>query len=414
MQASRLGGATVQLTFWGVRGSVPSPEPWAWRYGGHTPCVELRTGDQIFILDAGTGARDLGHELIAHRNADLAINILLSHYHWDHIQGLPFFEPLYYANTTLQFFGPPLSSKSAPATLNGVLDVLFRSPFFPLTVDQLHATYTLRELEWATDYYLGLTRIRTCRLNHPDGSMAYRLDRGGVSVVYATDHEPGAAEFDDALVTLAREADVLICDAQYFADELRGAKRGWGHGSWQDAARLAKKAGVKQLILFHHDHMRTDDELDQLLGQARREFPRTLAASEGMVMDVARGETRVGSRRLRLSQRMPAQVPVEVETRLDGRAVREQVQLENISFHGAYFLTPTRYEPQQPVELTVRLPVNGNGNSTGKGRAAAKSPVEVRLHGYVLRSEPATLDSGWRGVAVHFPGQPAGFKPGSH
>ena len=132
-------------------------------------------------------------------------------------------------------------------------------------------------------------------------------------------------------------------------------------------------------------------------------------------MDVARGETRVGSRRLRLSQRMAAQVPVEVETRHNGRALREQVQLENISFHGAYFLTPTRYEPQQPVELTVRLPVNGNGagGALSKGRAD-KSPVEVRLSGYVLRSEPATLDSGWRGVAVHFPGQPATGKPESH
>jgi hypothetical protein len=206
---------------------------------------------------------------------------------------------------------------------------------------------------------------------------------------------------------------VLICDAQYFADELRGAKRGWGHGSWQDAARLAKKAGVKQLILFHHDHMRTDDELDQLLGQARREFPHTLAASEGMVMDVARGETRVGSRRLRLSQRMPAQVPVEVETRLNGRAVREQVQPR----------TSASTAPTSDADA-LRAAAAGRADRAPAGerqrklhwKRPARRPescggASARLR---LRSEPATLDSGWRGVAVHFPGQPAGFKPGSH
>ena len=111
----------MQLTFWGVRGSLPSPEPWAWRYGGNTPCLEIQTEDQLFILDAGTGIRDLGHDLIANRRqVGLVANILLTHYHWDHIQGLPFFEPLYHANSTLHFFGPPLPEAQAPGTLGGV------------------------------------------------------------------------------------------------------------------------------------------------------------------------------------------------------------------------------------------------------------------------------------------------------
>ena len=399
----------MQLTFWGVRGSLPSPEPWAWRYGGNTPCVEIQTDDQLFILDAGTGIRDLGHDLIANRRqVGLVANILLTHYHWDHIQGLPFFEPLYYANSTLHFFGPPLPDSQTPGTLGGVLSLLFHAPFFPVTVDGLRATYTLREFDWWTDYHLGLTRVRTCRLNHPQGALGYRLDRGGVSIVYATDHEPGAMERDQELIDLARDADILISDAEFHPEELSGAKRGWGHGSWKESARLARAAGVRQLILFHHDQLRTDDEIDLILAEARREFPNTLAAAEGMYVDLSRGEMRVGSRRLRISQRSPAHVPVEVETMQGGRAVREQVQLENISFHGAYFLSATDYEPQQPISLTVRMPSNGVGRSAGQAAGAGGTGVtEVRLQGYVLRTEPATLDSGWKGVAVLFPGRSA-------
>ncbi|MCI0403653.1 MAG: MBL fold metallo-hydrolase, partial [Acidobacteria bacterium] len=269
--------------------------------------------------------------------------------------------------------------------------------------------YTLREFDWWTDYHLGLTRIRTCRLNHPQGALAYRLDRGGVSIVYATDHEPGAMERDQELIDLARDADVFISDAEFHPEELSGLKRGWGHGSWKESARLARAAGVRQLILYHHDHLRSDDELDQILAEARHEFPATLAAAEGMYLDLSRRQMRVGSRRLRISQRTPAHVPVEVESLQAGRAVREQVQLENISFHGAYFLSATEYEPQQHVSLTVRLPMNGNGRSgrqAGNGRQG-QGLAEVRLQGFVLRTEPATLDSGWKGVAVHFPGRSA-------
>ena len=394
----------MRLTFWGVRGSVPSPGRDAWRYGGNTACVEIAAADgQLFILDAGTGIRDLGQQLLAEfASPGLKAHLFLTHYHWDHIQGLPFFEPLYFAGNTIHIFGPTPQGE-LPASLPGVLQMLFRAPFFPVSPKQLRASYPLRELDWQSDFTVGATRIRTCRVHHPQGALAYRLDSRRASLVYATDHEPGNPECDAALRQLAAGADLLISDAQYRPEELGAQKSGWGHSSWQAAVDLARDAGVKNLVLFHHQPSRTDREIDQLLHAARQAFPNTLAAAEGLRIDLAPRQVRVDTRVGRLSQRQPLRLPVQVETQQAGALVRDQALLENLSFQGAYFLSLQPYEVQQPVDLAVPLSPNGNGHGNGNGDPPAEAP-ELRLRGYVVRTDPQTTNGGWTGVAVLFPG----------
>lgn len=392
----------MQLTFWGVRGSAPAPERDAWRYGGNTPCLEIRDSDnQIFILDAGTGIRDLGRQLLADfATPGLQANLLFTHYHWDHVQGLPFFEPLYFQGNSFNIFGPRPQA-DAPSSLAGVLHVLFRSPFFPISTSALKSHYSLQELDWSSDFTLGATRIRTCRLHHPQGALAYRLENRGAAIVFATDHEPGNEECDRALLQLARGAHLLITDAQYRPEELGAQKAGWGHSSWRAAAELARAAEVKNLFLFHHDPTRTDLEIDECLHQARRIFPSTWAAAEGMRLQVTRRQVRLDTRSHRLSQRAPVHWPVQVETREQGVRVREEARVENISFQGAFFVSPRHYDLQQPLELTLPLPPRGQGNGSG---SEAPTPSEIRLRGYVVRTEPQTTNGGWVGVGVVFPG----------
>ncbi|MFQ5778993.1 MAG: MBL fold metallo-hydrolase, partial [Terriglobia bacterium] len=225
----------MQIHFWGVRGSLPAPEHHAWTYGGNTPCVEVRAGNQLFILDAGSGIRNLGRQLLTARpDARLEINLLLSHYHWDHIQGLPFFAPIYRPGCALRVIGPRPQGE-ATLSLSGVLNDVFRAPYFPVAASQLQAQVSTREVGSLADFAVGGARIRTCPLNHPQGALAYRIDYERASLVYATDYEPGIPELDRALRRLARGADVLISDAQYYPEELRGLRKGWGHSSWEAA-----------------------------------------------------------------------------------------------------------------------------------------------------------------------------------
>ena len=395
----------MELSFWGVRGSVPAPERDAWRYGGNTPCLELRDPDgQLFILDAGTGIRDLGRHLLAQlAQPGLRAHLLFTHYHWDHVQGLPFFEPVYFEGNHINVFGPRPQA-AAPSSLAGVIHSLFRAPFFPVATSALKSNLPLQELDWASDFTLGQTRIRTCRTNHPQGAMAYRFENRHAAIVYATDHEPGHADFDQGLRQLARGADLLISDAQYRPEELGAQKAGWGHGSWKASAELARAVGVKNLVLFHHEPVRTDLEIDQIVVQAREIFPATWAAQEGMRVQVTRREARFSTRSHRLSPRAPVHLPAHLEVQTNGHRVREAVRVENLSLQGAYLLSPHGYELQQPVEVAVPLPeTNGRGADEPR-RAADPEPGVLRLQGYVVRTEPLTTNGGWMGVGVLFPG----------
>lgn len=381
----------MRIQFWGVRGSAPAPHASALRYGGNTPCVEVRAGNQFFIFDAGTGLRDLGRQLAVELGGDpLNAALFLSHYHWDHVQGLPFFEPLYREGGTLRIFGPRLAPGSGTG-LAGVLKALFGPPFFPISTDRMQALTPLQELEPGSEFTLGDTRVRTCGLHHPHAVLAYRLEHGGASLVYATDHQPGDAARDAELLDLARRADLLILDAQLRPDEIPAGRNDYGHGTWESAVRLARAAGAKNLFLFHHDPSRADDEVDLILEEARRAFPSTYAAGEGMMVEAEAGHVNVWARHGRSSQRVHLPLEVEVETLGQGGTVRHRAQLENIGIRGAYLRSPQPYEPHQPLYLIVSLPVED-----------AAAPSEMRLRGTVARVFPHQTNGGWTGVGVSF------------
>jgi phosphoribosyl 1,2-cyclic phosphodiesterase len=211
--------------------------------------------------------------------------LLLSHHHWDHIQGLPFFVPLYVASTALTVVGPTPERVS----VHDVLEHQMTSPVFPVRLAEVPCRLDTREVAPGSELELGDVRIRIAKGNHPGGSLAYRIDHGGKSVVYATDTEHYSC-VDPALVGLAAGANVLIYDAQYTPAEYRGevgpSKVGWGHSTYEDGAKLARAAGVGQLVLFHHDPKRTDAAVADLEARARALFPPSLAAREGLVIDV--------------------------------------------------------------------------------------------------------------------------------
>jgi phosphoribosyl 1,2-cyclic phosphodiesterase len=267
----------MEIRFWGVRGSIASPGPDTASVGGNTSCVEVMCNTQRIVLDAGTGLRALGNALVATREPQ-SLSLLLSHFHWDHIQGLPFFVPAYMPQTKLTIVG----ASDGRHSLRDKLSRQMTEPHFPVQLDDLSAQLTYREARPMQSFELGEVRVTVARLNHPGGVFAYRLEHEGTSIVYATDTEHYAC-VDPALKTLAQGADVLIYDAQYTEDEYQ-SKVGWGHSTYVAGAEVAKAAGVKQLVLFHHDPMRTDEGVAAIERAAVALFPSTVAAREGLVI----------------------------------------------------------------------------------------------------------------------------------
>lgn len=268
--------STLSIRFWGVRGSIPSPGPDTVVVGGNTSCIEVRAGGSRIVLDAGSGLRALGDALLAsgeHRDT----TILLSHVHWDHVMGIPFFAPLYIPGTRIRF-----ASGSHGAPLRDLLRRQMSAPMFPVDLDRVGAEITCTELADGQRATFGDLTVETARLNHPDPVYAYRLEHAGRSVVFATDTEHFAC-VDPTLKKLAAGADILIYDSQYTPEEYP-SKVGWGHSTWLAGAELARAAGVPQLVLFHHDPNRTDDVLAEIEAKAADELPGTVAAREGMVL----------------------------------------------------------------------------------------------------------------------------------
>jgi len=223
----------AKLVFWGVRGSTPTPERDTWRYGGNTPCLELTAPDGTqFILDCGTGLRTLGNRWTEQANGrGIRAHVLVTHYHWDHIQGIPFFHPFFESQNQFHFYSFQ-SKYLGPDSLKKVLEAQLASPYFPVDVSMMTAGRDFREVAGGDKWEIGGTHITAAWLNHPQGCLGYRLDTSGGSVVYATDNEPGPAEFDLNLRQLAHGADVLIYDAQYSPEQLASERKGWGHSSW--------------------------------------------------------------------------------------------------------------------------------------------------------------------------------------
>ena len=265
----------IRLKFWGVRGSIPTPQIENLGYGGNTSCLELRLEDnQSIIFDAGSGLRNLGSTLLKEANgANLDLKVFLTHFHWDHIQGIPFFAPLFRPGNRVTFHS------HCNGSLEEVLEGQMARPYFPIDLASVAAKREFVELNNRPCSFSGIT-IRPFPLNHPQGAVGYRIEAGKTVIVYATDLEHGHAELDKALRDHAAGADLLIYDAQYTPEEYLRF-RGWGHSTWVEAVRVSRDAGARRLALFHHDPTHDDEFLSHVCEEGRREFTGLSIATEG-------------------------------------------------------------------------------------------------------------------------------------
>jgi len=274
----------VKVTFYGTRGSTPVPEADFVRVGGNTPCVLVTfQGGRIAILDAGTGIRRLGKDLSDSSLEQFDnIFIALSHTHWDHIQGFPFFKLAYdpRRHFTIAICGKDRQGQR----LENVFGMQMQREYFPVPLEKMGAAMTF----WAPDITRyttpGGVTIVACRQNHPGDSYGYRLEDAGKTLVYCTDVEHGET-IDPDIVALSRNADLLIHDAQYTPEELK-EKRGWGHSSWEEAVEVAERAGVKKLALFHHDPEHTDTFLLKIEKHCQKRFPDAFLAREDLQIEI--------------------------------------------------------------------------------------------------------------------------------
>ncbi|MCP9930412.1 GAF domain-containing protein [Cyanobium sp. AMD-g] len=283
------------VRFWGTRGSIAKPGPDTFRFGGNTSCVEVRSGaGTLLVIDCGTGAHGLGQALMQESPDGMEGSLLISHTHWDHIQGFPFFAPFFAPGHAWDVYGPSGLSGSLRSVLSGQM----QHAYFPVTLDQFAATIHYHDLGVGT-FRIGDVTVTTHHLNHPALTLAYRLQADGATVVYCCDHEPHAAELASGLGPVSgpdlhyaefiEGADLVIHDAQYTALEFP-AKLGWGHSSVEYAVRLCEEAGVARLVLTHHDPLRNDAAIDLILARVRADLAdrgsplEVMAASEGLVL----------------------------------------------------------------------------------------------------------------------------------
>ena len=314
------------VTFWGTRGSIATPGPDTVRYGGNTSCVSIRTdGGTLMVIDCGTGARALGRHLLEEAGGrPVDGHILVSHTHWDHIQGFPFFQPLFEPGSSWNVYGPSGFGRSLADILAGQMEYCY----FPVSVDQLSADVGHHDLTEGT-FQVGDAVVHTQYLNHPVLTIGYRIEADGATVVYAADHEPHDQELaaggdvacsrhDSAHAEFAAGADLLIHDAQYGSSGYE-AHRGWGHSTFEYVVEIARAASVAQVALYHHDPARTDDQIDQTLADARARAAEVgytgsiVAAAEGMQIEV--GHDRPGGQRSLRPSGPAAQTAITIQSR---------------------------------------------------------------------------------------------------
>lgn len=264
----------VVLTIWGARGSIPSPGSKTAHYGGNTSCIELRLGKELLILDAGTGIRELGMKLI--KEGKISASILLTHYHWDHIMGLPFFGPGYSPHNHFRIYG----ENKAGTSLRSILYGQMSAPYFPVRLDEMMSQMEFIEIGPHQNFNIGEVQVSTYPARHPDSCVSYRISYEGRVITYATDTEH-TQEIDHHLLKSARDADILIYDSAYTESEYP-QKVGWGHSTWAEGIKLARAAKVKRLILWHHEPSHTDLIVRKIEQEARQHFRNCQAAYEGM------------------------------------------------------------------------------------------------------------------------------------
>ena len=281
-----------RLKFWGVRGSIPTPGPTTLYYGGNTSCLELRADGEIIILDAGTGIRLLGQSLAAEfAGKSLNLTLLISHTHWAHIQGFPFFLPAYNAANKIRIIGFEGARAGLATTFAGQME----SPYFPIELGHMPGTIVIEERK-EFHFKINKVSIQACFLNHPGLCVGYRINTSAGSIVYLPDNEPyvhrhsivrrdGRPEspplvLEKKLIEFVSGADVLIVDSQYDEEEYK-AHVGWGHGCVRDAVNLAIRGGVRNAFLFHHDPNHDDERITGMVEHARE-----LVAEAGAELEV--------------------------------------------------------------------------------------------------------------------------------
>jgi phosphoribosyl 1,2-cyclic phosphodiesterase len=298
----------MRLKFWGTRGSISTPGKQTVRYGGNTPCVELRLqNDHLIILDAGTGIRNLGETLIE-KGESLKAHLLISHPHWDHIQGFPFFKPAFISGNELTIIG----GETERVTLQKMISDQMNKIYFPVQLNELKATLKFRKIE-EESFEIAGAKIQTIFVNHPSFAIGYRITNNGKSIVYISDNEPfdrrvaqslrnveksivekfsrTVGDPNQRVFDFVRNADILIHDATYTPEEYVD-RVGWGHSHYLFTLKVAAEGNVKSLILFHHDPAHHDEKVDDILKKCKKEIKNReykfscVAAAEGMEIEV--------------------------------------------------------------------------------------------------------------------------------
>jgi phosphoribosyl 1,2-cyclic phosphodiesterase len=317
-------------------------------------------------------------------------HIFVTHYHWDHIQGLPFFSPLYVEKNEFQFYS--FRSKFLGRdSLRQVFETQMALPYFPVDFSAMSARRKFRELDGGESFPIGSNRITARWLNHPQGCLGIRIETPAGIVVYATDNEPGDPILDKSLKELAADADIFINDAQFTPAQLASTRKGWGHSSWREGVNVAREVNAKTLVLFHHDPDSTDRVIDGILNQAREEFDSVFAASEGMVITLGSANEPVQAHMpgSRTALRREAQFRACVTgVTAEGQKFEEETLVRDLSLQGA--LISLKHSPRMQSELQVTMET-----PTAEGLQA------MRLRGYVVRIE-AGGEKGTTAVGVVF------------
>ncbi len=271
-QVRRIISDQIEVCFWGVRGTLPVPGPDSVHYGGNTSCVSLSfSRERKFIFDAGTGIKALGDHLVENKGEGINARIFISHAHWDHINAMPFFAPLYIAGNSFEICGP----SQGDLTMQDLISAQMDNVYFPITIKEFAASVTFRDLR-ERSYEFDDIEIRTMLLKHPGYCLGYRINHNGRSVCYVTDNElyPQESQYHDVsyvekLTEFVRSCDMLITDTTFFDNDYPD-KIGWGHSSLGQVVQLAHNAGVKTLYLFHHDPDQKDFDIDRKQAEAER------------------------------------------------------------------------------------------------------------------------------------------------
>lgn len=267
--------SALAVTVWGARGSLPASGPRFERYGGATCAVEVDAGGHTIVLDAGTGIVAMGADLKARGVRE--VDLFLSHLHYDHVMGLPFFAPAHDPATAIRIH---YGGADTPEGVREAIGGFFREPFFPAPLGCMGAAISFHPLREGEMTLVGDAAVTPRSLNHPGGAQGFRIERLDRSFAYVTDFEHDGGAGDEAVLALAREADLALVDATYAPDEYAGC-RGWGHAHWRAASDLAARADARSFGLFHHRHDRTDDQLVAIERELQAEYPNGFAACEG-------------------------------------------------------------------------------------------------------------------------------------